>query len=254
MINNKQWKIEKSWFLEKDEMWPWISLWLKVKKVLLEQKTKFQDILVFESESFWNVLVLDWVIQLTERDEVAYQEMLAHIPLFVHKNPERVLIIGWWDGWILREVVKHDLVKEIVLCEIDEWVIDASKKYFSEVASELNNKKSQIIIWDWSEYIKQNNKNFDVAIVDSSDPIWPANTLFTQQFYGSIKDNLNEDWVIAIQWESLFLHKDIALKLKNIMRCLFKNTEYTQVHVPTYPWWNIWLLICSDIYNVKKNK
>ena len=109
MTNNKN--IEDDRCSETDKMWPWLSLWLKVKQVLHEQNTKFQKILVFESELFWNVLVLDGVIQLTERDESAYQEMLAHLPLFVHPDPKRVLIIGWGDLWVLREVVKHRPVK-----------------------------------------------------------------------------------------------------------------------------------------------
>ena len=198
MINNNN--IEKWRFRENDTMWPWISLWLEVKKILYEQKSKFQDILVFESSSFWNVLVLDWVIQLTERDEYSYQEMLAHIPLFNHLNPEKVLIIGWWDWWILREVVKHDSVQKVILCEIDESVINVSKQYFPDISTDFNNKKSEIIIWDWFEFIKQSKEKVDVIIVDSSDPIWPANSLFTEEFYCSIKNILNTWWVVAIQW------------------------------------------------------
>ena len=255
MINNTNnshhWIVNEWWFSEIDTMWPWISLWLKVKRVLFEQNSKYQKILVFESESFWNVLVLDWVIQLSERDESAYQEMLAHLPLFVHQNPKRVLIIGWWDWWVLREVIRHDVVEDIVLCEIDQWVIDASKKFFPNISTWFNNEKAQIIVWDWSEYINNNPEKFDVVIVDSSDPIWPANTLFTEKFYSSVKDRLNIWGVVAVQWESLFLHRDLALNLKKVMGGLFNFTDYSQVHVPTYPWGNIGLLICSDVSDVK---
>ena len=104
MKNNKY--ITGTWFSENDAMWPWLSQSLKVKKILFDTKSDYQDILIFESVMFWNVLVLDWVIQLTSEDEAAYQEMLSHLPLFVHKKPQKVLIIWWWDGWILREVVK----------------------------------------------------------------------------------------------------------------------------------------------------
>ncbi len=238
-------------FLEKDLMWPGISLWLKVEKVLLEQKTKFQDILIFKSESFWNVLILDWVIQLTERDEAAYQEMLAHLPLFNHLCPERVLVIWWGDLWILREVVKHNTVREAVLCEIDEWVVNASKQFFPEISANIDETKTKILIWDWANYLQHNKNKFDVIIVDSSDPIWPADSLFTKEFYESVKANLSPGWVVAIQWESLFLHKDITAKLKQTMQDLFKFADYSQVHVPTYPWGNIWLLVCSDIHDVK---
>ncbi len=207
--------------------------------------------MVFESETFWNILVLDWIIQITERDESAYQEMLAHIPLFIHKNPKNILIIWWWDGWVLREVIKHNSVKNIILCEIDELVINVSKKYLPSISIWFNNKKTKIIIWDWAKYIKKSMDTFDVIIVDSSDPIWPANTIFTEDFYKSIKEKLNKWWVIAIQWESLFLHKNIANNLKKIMSNIFKFTNYAQVHVPTYPWGNIGLLLCSDTKDVK---
>ena len=254
MIDKIPWSIEWKWFSEIDTMWPWLSLWLMVKKVLYAQKSRFQDILVFESESFWNVLVLDWVIQLSERDESAYQEMLAHLPLFVHQNPERVLIIGWWDGWVLREVIKHDCVEEVILCEIDQWVIDVSKEFFPTISTWFDNKKLKVIVWDWSEYMDENEEKFDVVIVDSSDPIWPANTLFTESFYLSIKNKLNTWGVVAVQWESLFLHRDLALNLKKIMSNIFRFTDYSQVHVPTYPWGNIGLLICSDLNDVKEPK
>jgi len=245
MINN-------NYFTENNTMWPGISLSLDVENILYHKKSKYQDILVFKSTTFWNVLVLDWVIQLTQRDESHYQEALAHTPLFAHKNPEKVLIIWWWDLWILREVLKHKSIKEVVLCEIDKKVIEVSKKYFPEISKEYNNKKAKIIVWDWWEYTKTNKEKFDIIIVDSSDPIWPANSLFTERFYKNIRNNLKVWWILALQWESLFLHKKIATNLKEIMSKLFKYTYYSQVHVPTYPGWNIWLLICSNERDIRK--
>jgi len=243
--------INNNRFHENDSMWPGISLWLKIKKVLYNKKSKYQDILVFESESFWKVLVLDWVIQITEKDESSYQEILAHLPLFSHKKPKTVLIIWWWDLWIAREVLKHDSIENIVLCEIDKEVIEVSKRYLTKISKEYLNNKLNIIIWDWYNFLKYNNDKFDVIIVDSSDPIWPANTLFTKQFYLQIKNNLNKWWIVAIQWESLFLHKNIASNLKKIMWKLFKYSYYSQVHVPTYPWGNIGLLICSNETDIR---
>ena len=138
------------------------------------------------------------------------------------------------------------------MCEIDEWVINASKKYFPEVSIWFKNKKSEIFIWDWAEFIKEYKEKFDVIIVDSSDPIWPANSLFNKKFYINLYKILNPSGILAIQWESLFLHHDIACSLYKIMNNIFRNAEYSQVHVPTYPWWNIGLLICSDKYDITK--
>ena len=107
--------MQNGWFRESEVMWPGQSMSLKVEKVLYEEKSNFQDILVFDSSTYGRVLVLDGVIQLTERDECAYQEMITHLPLFSHNEPERILIVGAGDGGVLREVVRHDSVKEIVM-------------------------------------------------------------------------------------------------------------------------------------------
>ncbi|CAF3734750.1 unnamed protein product [Rotaria sp. Silwood1] len=122
------------------------------------------------STAHGNVLVLDNRIQCTERDEFAYQEMLAFLPLLAHPNPKRVLIIGGGDGGVLREVIKHPKVEEVVLCEIDQDVIDVSKKYFPEMFKGFLSPKATINIGDGFEYLKIHKNEFDVIITDSSDP------------------------------------------------------------------------------------
>lgn len=112
--------IQKGWFSEVNEQWPGMALSLEVEEVLLDVRSEYQHIVVFKSKTFGNVLVLDGVIQLTTRDESAYQEMIAHLPLFSHPNPENVLIIGGGDGGVIREAVKHPQVKHITICEIDK--------------------------------------------------------------------------------------------------------------------------------------
>ena len=93
---------------------------LKVRKILHVEKSLYQDVLVFESETYGNVLILDGVIQCTERDEFSYQEMISHLPLTCHPNPKHVLVIGGGDGGVVREVLKHKSVENVVLCDIDE--------------------------------------------------------------------------------------------------------------------------------------
>ena len=115
--------IKDGWFSEKEAMWPGQRFCIEVDEVLANGKSDFQDILVFKSKTYGTVLVLDGVIQLTERDEHSYQEMIAHLPLFANKNPKKVLIIGGGDGGVLREVAKHSSVTEIHMCEIDRQVI-----------------------------------------------------------------------------------------------------------------------------------
>jgi len=112
--------ITDGWFREISEMWPGQAMTLKVKNVLHHEKSKYQDVLIFESTDYGTVLVLDNVIQCTERDEFSYQEMITHLAMNSHPNPKKVLVIGGGDGGVLREVVKHDCVEEAILCDIDE--------------------------------------------------------------------------------------------------------------------------------------
>jgi spermidine synthase len=177
--------IENGWFYEKNSQWPGQAMGLEIQEMLLEEKTKYQDLKVFQSTTWGKVLVLDGVIQLTEKDEMSYQEMLAHIPLFSHTHPKRVLIVGGGDGGILREVCKHGCVEDIVQCEIDEGVVKASKKFFPTIAKSFGDTRLTLIIGDAVNYVKDEAKDesFDVIIVDSSDPDGPAEKLFSEEFY-----------------------------------------------------------------------
>ncbi len=242
----KPWKIENGWFSEIDTMWPGSVLSLQVKEVLCDFQSIFQHIVVFESETYGRVLVLDGVIQLTERDESSYQEMMTHIPLHVHPEPKNMLIIGWGDGGMIRECVRHKSLESVTLCEIDQWVIDASQKFLPFMSSAFDDERVDVIVWDGAEYVNTTEKKFDVIIIDSSDPIWPAESLYKLAFYKQLKTLLTEDWVITLQWESLFLHKDLATELSSQMKELFTHAKYAQIYTPTYPGGSIWLLTCSD--------
>jgi len=248
----KPWQIENWRFSEIDTMWPGMSLSLKVKEVLCNFQSSYQHIVVFESETFGRVLVLDGVIQLTERDECSYQEMMTHIPLHVHPNPENVLIIWWGDWWMIRECIKHDSVKHVTLCEIDQWVIDASKKFLPFISSGFDDKRVDVVVWDGAEYVRNTEQKFDVIIIDSSDPIWPAESLYKEAFYKELKTLLTKNGVITLQWESLFLHQDLAKELSSQMRELFAYAKYAQIYTPTYPGGSIWLLTCSDTHDPSK--
>ena len=118
--------IKDGWFQERSHMWPGQAMTLKVNQVLHHEKSKYQDVLIFESSDYGMVLVLDNVIQCTERDEFSYQEMITHLAMFAHPNPKKVLGIGGGDGGVLREIVKHECVEEAVLVDIDEAVIRLS--------------------------------------------------------------------------------------------------------------------------------
>ena len=115
------------WFSEISPMWPGEAHSLKIEKILFQGKSEYQNVMVFQSATYGKVLVLDGVIQLTERDECAYQEMITHLPLCSIPNPKKVLVIGGGDGGVLREVARHSCVEQIDICEIDKMVVDVSR-------------------------------------------------------------------------------------------------------------------------------
>ncbi len=245
-------KIINGWFSEICSLWPGVALSLEIEKVLYSKKSKFQQIDLYQTKNFGKMLVLDGIIQLTEFDEFAYHEMLAHIPLFAHPNPENILIIGGGDGGILREVSRHDFVKHIDFCEIDEDVIKVSKEFLPDIACKFDDPRVNINLEDGNDYVHKQKNKYDVIIVDSSDPIGPGEVLFQLQFYKGLKAALKQDGIIAAQGESFFLHKEQVMDLARITKKLFKIQAYSYVLVPTYPGGNIGICLGSLEYELKK--
>ncbi|KAJ5985944.1 hypothetical protein N7522_013140 [Penicillium canescens] len=191
--------IQDGWFSEKSGMWPGQAMSLKVNQIIHHEKSKYQDVLVFESSDYGTVLVLDNVIQCTERDEFSYQEMITHLAMNSHPNPEKVLVIGGGDGGVLREVVKHASVKEATLCDIDEAVIRVSKKYLPGMAIGFQHPNAHTHVGDGFEFLKNRQNEFDVIITDSSDPEGPAESLFQKPYFELLKSALREGGVITTQ-------------------------------------------------------
>jgi len=184
-------------------MWPGQAMSLKVNQILHHEKSKYQDVLIFESSDYGTVLVLDNVIQCTERDEFSYQEMITHLALNSHPNPKKVLVIGGGDGGVLREVVKHESVEEAILCDIDEAVIRLSKKYLPGMSVGFQHPNATTHVGDGFEFLKTHKNEFDVIITDSSDPEGPAETLFQKPYFELLNDALREGGVITTQGCSL---------------------------------------------------
>jgi len=236
--------IKDGWFREISHMWPGQAMTLKVEKVLHHEKSDYQDVLIFKSTDYGTVLVLDNVIQCTERDEFSYQEMIAHLALNSHPNPEKVLVIGGGDGGVLREVVKHDCVKEAILCDIDEAVIRLSKQYLPGMAEGLTHKKSTVHVGDGFKFLDEYKNAFDVIITDSSDPDGPAETLFQKSYFQLLHDALREGGVISTQAENQWLHLPLITRLKKECGEVFPVAEYAYTTIPTYPSGQIGFMIC----------
>ena len=210
---------------------------ITIEKIITSQKSKFQNILIFDSKYFGRILTLDKVIQITEFDHFYYSEMLSHIPIITHGKVKRVLIIGGGDGAIAHEVLKHNSIKEVFICEIDKNVINLSIKYLKKINfGSLKNPKVKIIIEDALQFIKRNNfKNyFDLIIADRPDPIGPGKNLFKIKFYKDIKNALSNSGIAVFQNGVPFFQKK---ELKDTMKHLKSTFNYSGVYltvVPTY--------------------
>ncbi|KAJ1913396.1 putrescine aminopropyltransferase [Mycoemilia scoparia] len=237
--------IKGAWFRETPQLWPGQAMSIEVNEILHVEKSKFQDVLVFQSKTYGNVLVLDGVIQCTERDEFSYQEMITHIPMMAHPNPKRVLVIGGGDGGVLREIVKHDCVEEAVLCDIDEAVIRVSQKYLPSMAVGFQHPKVKIHIGDGFQFLQDQLDTFDVIITDSSDPVGPAESLYQARYYELMKNALREGGIISTQGECQWLHLNIIKEVLDFARDLFPKVEYAYTTIPTYPSGQIGFVVCG---------
>lgn len=240
--------LAKGWFSEVGlGLWPGQCFSLEVEKELVKQRSKFQDVLMFQSKTWGKVLVLDGTIQVTERDQFAYAEMITHVPLFAHPNPKHVLMVGGGDGAAVTEILKHKTVESVDFCEIDQLVKDVSKEHYPQYAPAFTSPKVNHTVEDGFVFLKSKEKSYDVIVVDSSDPIGPAESLFQAEFYQLLKKSLKDGGIICTQGESMWLHLDIIKKLKDDTKGIFKNWNYATMSIPTYPCGQIGLVVAGDI-------
>jgi len=226
---------------------------LEIRKVLYSKKSKFQEIQILESESWGRVLTLDKAIQTTERDEFIYHEMISHVPLFLHSKPKKVLVVGGGDGGILKEVLKHGTVKNVILVEIDKYVIEASKKYLQKIhQNSYYNKRAEIIVGDGVAFIKNCKNIFDVIIIDSTDPVGMAEDLFSDNFYKDALAALKTDGILVTQSGAIFAQWEEFSKTVEKMKRFFKYVSPYLTVVPTYPssFWSF--TIASKNFDFKK--
>ncbi len=221
------------WYTEKQT--PHVGITCKVNKTYYNEKTKFQDLAVIETEQFGRMLVLDGTVQTTIKDEFIYHEMITHIPLFTHPKPQKVLVIGGGDGGTIREIIKHPTVDKAILVEIDEKVVEVSREYLPQISCALEDKKVEVIIDDGIKYVSQHKNEFDLIIVDSTDPVGPAVGLFAVDFYRAIFDSLKEDGIFVAQTESPFYNKDLIQKTFKSIKGIFPITKLYLCSIPTYP-------------------
>ena len=223
------------WFSEAQT--PNVKLSIRVDRQLYSGKSEFQRIDVFESPEFGRFLTLDGYMMLTEKDEFIYHEMITHIPMAVHPNVKKVLVIGAGDGGVVRELVRYPEIETIDMVEIDPLVVEVCKKYLPQTACCLDDPRLNIYYEDGLKFIRFCEEEYDLIIVDSTDPFGPGEGLFTREFYGNCFKALKEDGIMVNQHESPF-YDEVAHACqrahKNIASSFPIHTVY-QAHIPTYP-------------------
>ncbi len=212
-----------------------LGLKFKVEKVLFSGKSEFQTVDVVETKGHGKMLLNDGLIMVTERDEFAYHDMITHVPLFTHPAPKNVLVIGGGDGGTAREVLRHVNVEKCTMVEIDGMVVDACREHIPQTSKDLAHEKLTLIIGDGVEFVKNTKEKFDVIIVDSTDPIGPAQPLFGEEFYQDVFNCLTDDGIVVSQGESSWYAMDIQQSLLKVLNAVFPNSYLYSFSNLTYP-------------------
>ncbi len=215
---------------------------LKIKGKVHEEQTPYQRIEVYETTHFGNLLVIDGCVMLTQRDNFLYHEMMAHPALFSHADPGNVLIIGGGDCGTLQEVLRHDTVKSATQVEIDERVTRVSERWFPELCAANGDPRARLVFDDGIRWVKDSAPvSLDVIIVDSTDPVGPAEGLFRKPFYEDCLKCLRPGGILVQQSESPLLHMEIIKSMRREMRAAGFDSLLT-VNFPqcVYPsgWWS----------------
>ena len=214
----------------------------KLREKLHDEQTAFQRIEIYATEKFGNLMVIDGFVMLTTRDNFIYHEMMSHPALFTHPSPEHVVIIGGGDCGTLREVLQHDGVTRALQVEIDERVTRLAEDFFPELCASNEDPRANILFADGIQWMKDADPgSVDVIIVDSTDPIGPAEGLFTEAFYRDCYRALGNDGILVQQSESPLYHMDIIMPMHKAMQAAgFSDTETLFFPQPCYPsgWWS----------------
>jgi spermidine synthase len=225
------------------------GLTLRIPRILESTESEFQRIDVVENRVFGKLLVLYGSLMVADNDYNAYNEMITHVPLFAHPNPERVLIIGGGDCGALTEAMKHPEVKECTMCELDEKVVETAKKHFPRLTDGLSDPRCNLVFQDGRKFLEDSDDKYDVIILDLSDPIGPAADLFQASFHQTVYDRLNEDGILVAQSESPFFNQTVVKQMYRNLNSIFPVVRMYTCFMPIYPsgYWSF--AFCSRKYD-----
>lgn len=214
-----------------------VKLSMQVRQQLCSVQSKYQHIAVFDTYEFGNVLTLDGIVMLSEKDEFVYHEMITHVAMACNPSIKRILVIGAGDGGTIQRLCEYDTIKHIDIVEIDEEVVNVCKTFFPSLTNGFEDERVHLYFEDGLRFVRRKENAYDLIIVDSTDPFGPGEGLFTKEFYGNCYNALKEDGIVINQMESPY-YEDDAQAMKRAFRALKRTFPITcayQAHIPTYP-------------------
>lgn len=213
-----------------------VKLSIRVDEHLYSKQSEFQRIDILKTYEFGKILTLDGVVMLTEKDEFIYHEMITHVPMAVNPKIKKVLVIGAGDGGTVNQLIRYSSIEKIDVVEIDRLVVEACRQYFS-IAKSFDDPRVTVFYEDGLKFVRTVNNEYDLIIVDSTDPFGPGEGLFTKEFYGNCYKALKDDGILINQHESPYYSED-ALAMMRAHRKIastFEVAKVYQAHIPSYP-------------------
>ena len=210
---------------------------IRVEKQLYSAQSPFQRIDLFESKEFGRFFTLDGLMMVTEKDEFIYHDMITHIPMATNPNIRQVLVIGAGDGGTVRELTRYAHIERIDMVEIDKMVVDACLEFLPQTSCKLNDSRVNLLFEDGLKFVRTKQNEYDLIIVDSTEPFGPGEGLFTKEFYGNCFNALKEDGILVNQHETPYYPsyaKSMQRAHKRIKE-FFPICRVYQAHIPTYP-------------------
>jgi len=233
--NTTQWESEE-WYIERSELNPGFGIALTKDRVLFHERSEFQEVEIFENRLFGNVMLIDNLVMVTEKDEFVYHEMIVHVPMCVNPDATAALVIGGGDGGTVRELVKYPAMERIDMVEIDRMVCDVARQYLPTLSRALDHEKVNLVYEDGIQFVKNTPDSiYDLVIVDSTDPVGPGEVLFTEEFYRDCIRILKDDGIMTNQSETPFVGEDMVRGVCRKVREVFPFFRPYYGVIPTYP-------------------
>lgn len=214
-----------------------VRLSLQVKEELFSKQSDFQHVAILDTVEFGRALTLDGFLMVTEKDEFIYHDMIVHVPMATNLDIKKVLVIGAGDGGTIRELTRYQSIEQIDMVEIDSMVVDVCKQYLQQTACSLEDPRVHIYFEDGLKFVRRHTNEYDLILVDSTDPFGPGEGLFTKEFYGNCYNALNEKGILVNQHESTYYDAYVEAMKRAHQRIveMFPIAKVYQAHIPTYP-------------------